>query len=206
VLRIDHVVYACADLDATADRFRRDHGLDSAEGGRHASWGTANRIVPLGEQYLELIAVVAEDDARATVFGGALLDRLADGDGWFLAVLATDDVGSVAARLGMDVVEGSRRRPDGTEVRWRMTGLEDPKRDPWLPFFIEWDVAPELHPGAARAGHGVRVEGIARVEIGGDPDRLRAWVGEDLPFAIVDGGPGIRRVVLATADGEPAIA
>jgi hypothetical protein len=35
MLRIDHVVYAVRDLDDAAERFRRDHGLDSTPGGRH---------------------------------------------------------------------------------------------------------------------------------------------------------------------------
>jgi hypothetical protein len=45
VLRIDHAVYADRDLDAAAERFRRELGLDSIEGGHHGRWGTANRIV-----------------------------------------------------------------------------------------------------------------------------------------------------------------
>jgi hypothetical protein len=51
VLRIDHVVYAVPDLDEAAVRLREAFGLDSV-GGRHERWGTANRIVPMGDQYL----------------------------------------------------------------------------------------------------------------------------------------------------------
>jgi hypothetical protein len=48
MLQLDHVIFAADDLDAEAERWRRDYGLDSLEGGRHARWGTENRIVPLG--------------------------------------------------------------------------------------------------------------------------------------------------------------
>jgi hypothetical protein len=71
-----------------------------------------------------------------------------------------------------------------------------------MPFFLQWDVPPDLHPGRARAGHGTRVEGITRVEVGGDGARLRDWLGDDeLPIRVVEGPPGVRAVVLATADG-----
>jgi hypothetical protein len=202
VLRIDHVVYVVRDLDGAAERWRRDLGLDSVAGGRHAGWGTANRIVPLGDQYLELIAVVDPEEAATTDLGRSMLERSAAGEGWSAIAASTDDVERVAARLGLEVTAGSRRRPDGTVLAWRAAGFADPRRDPWMPFFLQWDVPPDLHPGRARAGHGTRVEGITRVEVGGDGARLRDWLGDDeLPIRVVEGPPGVRAVVLATADG-----
>jgi len=38
-----------ADLRAAAQELEARHGLVAVEGGRHPGWGTANRIVPLGE-------------------------------------------------------------------------------------------------------------------------------------------------------------
>ena len=206
MLRIDHVVYAVRDLDASAVRFRTEFGLDSVVGGRHAGWGTANRIVPLGEQYLELIGLADEAEAKATTFGRSVLDRVAAGDGWYTIAVASDDVVLVGERLGLEVDAGSRERPDGEVLRWRMAGLDDPRRESWMPFFLTWDVPASLHPGSARAGHGVRAEGVAWVEVAGDPGRLRDWLGgEELPISVVDGEPGIRRVALATSDGELVI-
>lgn len=206
MLRIDHVVYAVRDLDATADRFRRELGLDSAEGGHHGRWGTANRIVPLGEDYLELIAVVDADRAAASDFGRATMERAAAGEGWLAIAVVTDDLDAVAARLDLEIAEGRRERPDGQVLRWRSAGLEDPSRAPGLPFFIAWDVPAELHPGRARAGHGLRVERIAGIEVGGDADLLRDWLGgEDLPIRATPGSAGVRSVALATADGDVEI-
>jgi Glyoxalase-like domain len=203
VLRIDHAVYAVRDLEATAERFRRELGLDSTEGGRHERWGTANRIVPFGEDYLELIAVLDADRAAESAFGRATMERAASGEGWLAIAVATDDLDAVASRLDLEIVEGRRERPDGRVLRWRSAGLEDPRRPPWLPFFIAWDEPAELHPGRARAGHGVRVQGIAGVELGGDADRLQEWLGgDDLRIRAVPGPAGVRSVALATADGN----
>ncbi len=203
MLRLDHVVYAVRDLDAAGERFRKVFGLDSSVGGRHPGWGTANRIVPLGDQYIELIAVVDADEAERTVFGRQVLECTADRDGWCAIVAAADDVGAVAERLGLPVHAGTRQRPDGEVLRWRMAGLEDPVRETWMPFFITWDVPAEQHPGRVRAGHGVRAEAIARVEIGGDEARLREWLGGDeLPIRVTGEAPGIRCVAIATSGGE----
>jgi glyoxalase-like protein len=206
VLRLDHVVYAVRDLDGAAERFRRDFGLDSVVGGRHEGWGTANRIVPLGEQYVELIGVVDLAEAEATTFGRSVLERTEAGDGWYTIAVATDDVVMIGERLGLEVDARSRERPDGEVLRWRMAGLDDPRREPWMPFFLTWDVPGSLHPGSARAGHGVRADGIAWVEVGGDAERLRAWLGdEELPIRVSGDEPGIHRVALATSDGELVI-
>lgn len=205
MLRIDHVVCAVPDLDAAADRFRRDHGLDSAPGGRHAGWGTANRIVPLGHDYIELIAVEDEAVAAGTRFGRAVLERAQGGGGWLAICVSTDDLDAVAGRLGLDVIAGARERPDGTEVRWRSAGLEDPRREPFLPFFISWGAA-ESHPGRLRAGHGVHATGIARIDVQGDDRSLRSWLGgDDLPIRVMDAGARVVSVTLATHAGQLVI-
>ena len=206
MLRLDHVVYAVPDLDEAAVRFREAFGLDSTEGGRHERWGTANRIVPLGDQYLELVAAVDEAAAARTGFGRAVLERASGGGGWFTMAAVAEDLDAVAARLGLEIGSGSRTRPDGEILRWRSAGLDDPRREPWMPFFLAWNVPDGLHPGRARAGHAIRAEGIAWVEAGGDAERLREWLGgEELPIRVVEGEPGLRRVGVATTDREIVI-
>ena len=206
MLRIDHVVYAVNDLDEAAVRFRQGFGLDSVVGGRHERWGTANRIVPLGDQYVELVAAVDEPTASESGFGRRVLERAAAGGGWCTIAVATDHIETIATRLGLDVTPGSRTRPDGQMVRWRSAGLEDPRREPWMPFFLAWDVPDELHPGRARARHSVRAGGIAWVEVGGDVERLRGWLGgEQIPIRVVDAAPGVHRVAISTAESETVI-
>ncbi len=201
-MKIDHVVLAVADLDAAGDRLLTEHGLVSLAGGRHLAWGTANRIVPLGDDYVELLAVVDPEVARRNPVGRFLEELTADGDRWFAVCVALDDLDATAARLGLEVVTGERERPDGTVVRWRSAGFEDdPERASRRPFFIEWDVSPELHPGRTPAEHRVAATGIAWIEMG-DDGHLANWLGETgLPIRTAGGSLGLRAVSLSTADG-----
>lgn len=202
-MRIDHVVLGSRDLERTAERFLDAYGLASVPGGHHAAWGTANRIVPLGDDYVEFLAVVDHRIAATSRFGRFLEELSAEGDRWFTVCMADDDIDATAARLGLDVVPGARLRPDGAEVRWRGAGLEDPKRDPWLPFFIQWQVAPDAYPGRMPVEHRIEVGGIAWVEMAGDAARLTAWLGSSPPtIRMLDGGePGIRAVGLSMIEG-----
>jgi hypothetical protein len=188
VERIDHVVLAVRDLEASAARLWEEHGLRFVPGGRHAAWGTANMIAPFGHDYLELLGVVDEEVGSNTVLGRTLMGLSADGDRWFSVCVATDRIEETAARLGLRVEPGGRARPDGTEVRWRGAGIEERGDDLSLPFFIDWDVPDGLHPGAAPAEHRIPVEGIAWAEVGGDRERLDEWLGDiSVPIRVVDG-------------------
>ena len=70
-MRIDHVIYATRDLDATAARLEAEHGIVAKGGGRHTGLGTENRIFPLGGGYLELIAVADYAEAERGAGAGA---------------------------------------------------------------------------------------------------------------------------------------
>ncbi len=203
-LRVDHIVYAVADLDAAAARFADVLGLASVAGGVHPGWGTANRIVPLGRDYVELVAIVDPAAAVASAFGSAVIAALQSGRplaGW---AVATDDLDGVARRLALPIADGSRQRPDGSTLRWRLAGVGSALSTGALPFFIQWDCPPALHPGAAAAGHRVTPSGIAWVEVGADPASLGAWLGDArLPVRAVDGAaPGVVAVAVAGSEGE----
>lgn len=204
MLSIDHAVLAVADLDEAGERLARDRGLASVPGGVHPAWGTANRIIPLGSTYLELISVVDAEVANRSAFGRDIAAFTAAGDDrWAEICLADTDVEATARRLGIEVGSGSRTTTDGRELRWHGAGLEAGVREPYLPFFISWDVAEDLMPGRMQASHRVEVSGIARIEVCGVAGRLRAWLGgQDLPIDVVAGGePGINAVTLSLADG-----
>lgn len=199
MIELDHVLIAVDDLETAAQEVERRHGLASLEGGRHQGLGTANRIVPLGRTYLELVAVVDEAEAAASGFGswvsGGDLPRLL---GW---CVRTDDLDGVAERLGLTIADGARARPDGTTLRWRMAGLERSSDEPSLPFFIEWG-AGTPYPGAAFTQSAT----IGEVRLQGDSDRIAAWTGgANLPLAITEGRPAILGVVLDGAVVDPAL-
>ena len=95
VMELDHVLIAVSDLEAAAREVEQRHGLVSVEGGRHQGLGTTNAIVPLGDTYLELVAVVDEAEAAQSGFGSWVAGwqpsaRLL---GW---CVRTDDLDSVA--------------------------------------------------------------------------------------------------------------
>src|SRR6266850_2403837 len=69
---VDHVLLPVADLEEGARRLYERFGLRSVAGGRHPKVGTANMIVPLGSQYLELIAIVDPQEAEASRLGRRL--------------------------------------------------------------------------------------------------------------------------------------
>ena len=205
-LWMDHVIYAVDDLDSAGAVLFDREGLASVPGGRHEGWGTANRIVPLGESYLELIAVVDVDEAEGSEFGRAVRRATTEDRplvGW---VVATDDIDGVASRLDLEVEEKSREADDGSTLSWRLAGLERAMKTGALPFFVQWDVPPERHPGAADVRHEADPRGIAWVEVcADDPDDVRDWLGDeagDLPVRITDGDPALAAVAIDTGAGE----
>jgi hypothetical protein len=204
-LWLDHVIYAVDDLDAAGSSLFDREGLASVPGGRHEGWGTANRIVPLGDTYLELIAVVDVDEAESSEFGRGVRRALTEEQplvGW---VVATDDIGAVAKRLDLDVEEKSRETADGSTLRWRVAGIEGAMKTGALPFFVQWDVPDGERPGAAEVRHEADIQGIAWVEVcTDDRDAVGEWLGDDhdLPVRITEGDPALAAVAIATGGGE----
>jgi hypothetical protein len=199
---IDHVIIAAADLDRAAARLFDGYGLASTPGGRHTGQGTGNRIVPLGRDYIELMGVVDAVEAKTSPLGRWILDATRTGDrllGW---CLATDDLDAAASERGLPVVEMERARPDGRVLRWRLAGLDLAIAEPGVPFFIQWEVRAEEHPGRAEAAHRSAPLGIAWVEVSEAARSVHRWVGDDVPLRVVEGEPGLRRVALATDAGE----
>jgi Glyoxalase-like domain len=201
-LELDHVLIAVADLAAAAQKIEVRHGLDSIEGGRHPGWGTANRIVPLGEAYLELVAVIDETEAAQSRFGGwvaAAGPTLPRPLGWAVRTSELDDV---ARRLDLTVAAGSRAGRSGKLLRWRLAGIERAATEPSLPFFIEWGHGTPL-PGRATATHRAGPVQIAELRLDGDADRLAAWLGaHDLPITVRPGRPAVSSIVLTGAADE----
>lgn len=197
---IDHVVITTDDVRALVAELLDRAGLAAVEGGRHTGHGTGNWLVPLGDSYLELLTVVDPDEARGSPFGRFVLDRPEHGLG--LVCLRTDDADAVGARLGRDPQPMSRVTTDGTELRWRLVGLDDALSPARLPFFIEWDLDGATHPGRLPAPHRVLPEGITGLDLGGDATELSAWLGDhDLPVRLVGGEPGPQAVTVATDGG-----
>lgn len=193
MIELDHVILGVADLPAASDRLRTELGLASAEGGRHVGVGTGNRIVPLGRNYVEVLAVADPEEARAHPFGRWVLDYLGGRERFLGWCLRTDELDVIAGRLGLEIESWSRERPDGAVLRWRMAGLDAAMEDPSLPFFMQWGIDDDdLYPGRSPAAHAAEPEGFAWVEVAGDAERLADWIGPaELPIRVVEGDRGV---------------
>ena len=203
MLQLDHVIFVVRDLDEAGERLGDTHGLASVSGGEHEGLGTANRIVPLGDSYIELIGITDEGAATANVFGRTVLAFREAGDRLLAWAVSTDEIDTVAQGIGAQVTPSARERPDGVVLHWRMAGVESALADRSLPFFIQWDCPPADHPGRTFVEHAVPVKGITELAVAGSRTAIRDRVGgADLPIRVTDGEPGPVSVTLATADGE----
>lgn len=198
---IDHVIYGVQDVDAAAERLRREHGLGSVPGGAHRG-GTTNRIVPLEPPaYLELLGI-----GDPTLPDGAWLRQtLAGRDRPLWWVLTVDDLDESAARRRLPVQSGLMTMADGSELTFRTAGMP---RYP-LPFFVDYDVSRDERAAAMRqrlaaAAPDCEPGPFTRIEVGGDPAVLAAWLGDhELPVRHVAGDtPAIVRAALTTDRGE----
>lgn len=148
--RVDHIIYATADVESTCEAFARSLGVRADPGGRHAAWGTRNALIALGDStYIEIFGPdLAQSGERERPFG---LDRnhpsrLAT---WSAAAPDLRALGKKAKSRGVDLGEvqtRSRTRPDGVELIWEMTDPLQPRCDGIVPFFIDWGTSP--HPAA----------------------------------------------------------
>ena len=147
-MELDHVLIPLVDLSRAVTEFEGRYGLVSVEGGRHEDWGTANRIIPLGDSYLELVAVVDPAEASQSAFGRWVANAQAGRPlGW---AVRTDDLGAAAGRLGLSVGSGARFTGTGDLLRWRIAGVERAMAEPWLPFL--WSGLLEVSsPAASRS-------------------------------------------------------
>ena len=197
------MVLAVRDLDAAGTRILEQLGLGSVPGGRHPGWGTGNRIIPLGRDYVELLAVADPAEAASSPVGTWIANASRSRDRLAAWCVSTDDIDGIARRLGLAVGSGTRSLPDGRTLTWRSAGFDGAAECPDLPFFISWDGPPELHPGRARAEHRSEPLGIAWIEIATEEARLREWLGGDeVPVRVAGGEPGVHAVGIATARGE----
>src|SRR5258708_34212316 len=106
---IDHIIIGVNDLERATAIFGQRLGLAVSGGGIHPSGGTANRIIVIGDTYLELITVRAPAEAEQS-----LLERLAKGEGFLNFVLASNEIeeGSRGVtRRGVFIT-----RPQGAEL------------------------------------------------------------------------------------------
>src|SRR6202043_2396097 len=85
--RNGHIIIGVHDLEEAALVFSQKLGLAVSGGGKHPTGGTANRIIVIGDTYIELIAVDTRAQAQQS-----MLERLDMGEGYLNFVLASNDL------------------------------------------------------------------------------------------------------------------
>lgn len=159
MLRIDHLAVVAGRLENGVAEVERLLGVPLAGGGKHPMMGTHNRLLGLGDIYLEVIAV--DPDAPAPTrprwfdmdrFRGP--PRLAN---W---VAGCDDLTAEVA-LGPDGI-GQPLALQRGDYRWQMAVPEDGQLpfDGAFPALIQWEGA--AHPARALPDLGLR---LTRLEI-----------------------------------------
>jgi hypothetical protein len=163
-MHLDHIVFLVDDLDEAIVNWRRE-GYTVTPGGVHTDGLTHNALICFADgSYVELLAFRTRDAgahrwARFRSFPGPIDYALAHDN---LPTFVAEPTGQ---RLGYYAYsEGGRRRPDGTEIRWRTSW--PPADVPGLPFLIE-DLTPrELRVPAGEArDHPNRAQRIASLTL-----------------------------------------
>ncbi len=137
---IDHIIIGVNNLEQATTLFTQKLGLAVSGGGIHPTGGTANRIIVIGDTYLELIAVHTPAEAQESMLG-----RLAIREGYLNFVLATNDIKAdsrTMANRGVSIIgpaPGSLRAADGRTRGWSRTTIERPDLAQRYPFIIQHD-------------------------------------------------------------------
>src|SRR5437764_297266 len=124
---IDHIIIGVHNLQQAAIQFSQKLGLAVSAGGIHSIGGTANRIIVIGDTYLELIAIHNPTEAQQS-----MLNRLAIHEGYLNFVLASNDIeadSNAMINRGIPILgptPGSLRAADSRTRGWYPTNMDRP--------------------------------------------------------------------------------
>lgn len=162
---VDHLIRVVPDLATGMEEIEGMLGVRPMLGGRHADLGSHNALLSLGRAtYLEIMAADPglTRPGRGRLFGLDALEapRLAT---WVLRSERIDAVAAEAKAAGLDlgpVLAGSREKPDGSVVSWKITDPYASRLDGVVPFLIAWADTPHPALSAPPAGElaGLEIE------------------------------------------------
>jgi hypothetical protein len=191
MLRLDHLALSAARLDDGVALIEQLLGVPMAGGGTHAAMGTHNRLLSLGDLYLEVIAVdpTAAPPDRPRWFD---LDHFDGPPRLTTWIVATGDLPATLATgppgWGMPL------QLERGDYRWQMAVADDGRLpfDGVCPAVMQWQGT--LHPAAALPDHGLR---LARLTVSHPQaptlqDALRL---DDPRVAFVTGPVGLQAVI-----------
>jgi hypothetical protein len=186
---LDHIMWACDDLERGSRRLEALTGVSPRYGGVHASGLTHNALVPLGPRcYLEILAPTGPqasgEDAWCRLARGAHEPRVLTY--CLRSSRPLSDIAPAAAGLGAKnakVLSNGRTTPEGVRLNWRWLGPTLEKFGLAFPFFIDWLDSP--HPAETLAHTGAH-SGVQLVRFAVGHPRA-----EELQRTLVDLGSSI---------------
>lgn len=159
MLALDHLAVSAASLEEGANWVEMALGVAPTGGGKHSNMGTHNRLLSLGDLYLEVIAIdpAAPKPTHPRWFD---LDHFRGAPRLTNWICRTED---------LDAALGSAPEGTGTatdlargDYRWRFAVPPTGKLpfDDCFPALIQWQG--DLHPAKTLRDHGIR---LTRLEI-----------------------------------------
>ncbi len=162
--RLDHIVIAAHSLEQGVEYIRSELGIDVPKGGFHATMGTHNHLMQLGnEAYLELIAINpdAEIPTHPRWFGldeDLMRESLRRRPRLITWVMNTPDIQNVKQTAKFDIGMPTELRRN--DLRWKIALSDDGRLlgNGLLPYVIQWQSQP--HPSNGMADTGCRLLSI----------------------------------------------
>jgi hypothetical protein len=163
-MRVDHLVWYCADLAEGERYFAERMDCRPAYGGVHPDGGTRNSLLSLAQStYVEILG---RDPAQAETGLDPELRMLAEAGLYHWAAGGADLAElrrkAIAAGLdGSELATGGRTLPDGTWLGWTLFGIRNHGLGALVPFFIDWMDSEHPARTAPRGGRLVKLEAFS---------------------------------------------
>ncbi|GGH30547.1 Glyoxalase-like domain-containing protein [Cribrihabitans marinus] len=186
-MQLDHLAVAGESLGAAAEAVETALGVPMQSGGRHARFGTHNRLLGLaGGLYLEAIAVDpdAPDPGRARWFD---MDRFSGPPRLGNWICRTGDLDAALAAL--PVAAGKPVALERGDLQWRMAVPDDGVLpfDNLFPALIQWQG--DLHPASMLTDRGCA---LRRLVVSHPDAAALAEVLAPIPLVVIEPGePGL---------------
>jgi hypothetical protein len=180
-MRLDHISYVAShdQISDVVNRIGSQIGTAFVDGGIHPKFGTRNFTAPLlNGQYIEVVCPLDHPATDATPFGKAVKKKADAGGGWLTWVFSSSDLRKVEEKFGRKAADGSRTKPDGSELKWKQIGVKEITGAGELPFFIQW--LTEQHPSKDGTG----VAKISKIVIADDEQLADSWFKEEIKLGL----------------------
>ena len=199
-MRLDHISYVAShdQISDVVNRIGSQIGTAFIDGGIHPKFGTRNFTAPLlNGQYIEVVCPLDHPATDATPFGQAVKKKAEAGGGWLTWVFSSSDLAGVEEKFGRKAADGSRTRPDGSELKWKQIGVKEIIGSGELPFFIQW--LTDNHPSK----DGNSVAKISKLVIADDEKLADSWFQDEIKSALT--GVEIEWVKPESNEGDKGI-